>query len=191
MGRPKLVLPYGGGTIIEAVVRSAISSRADRTVVVLGANGPEIEEKIAGFNVERVVNSRYKEGMFSSIRTGLSALPASARAAVFILGDQPGVPGSAIDALVEAYHRERKGIVLPVFQGRRGHPLLIDLKYRREIMALPPGTGMRGLLQNHPEDILEVSVPGPEILDDIDSPEDYERARRRTRRPKPIRPGRV
>jgi molybdenum cofactor cytidylyltransferase len=188
MGRPKLVLPYGEGTIIETVVRNALSSRADRTVVVLGANRKEIVEKITGFDVDRVVNARYREGMFTSVQRGLSALPASVRAAVFMLADQPDVPALAVDSLIEAYLREGRGIVLPVFRGKRGHPLLIDLKYRRRLETLSPEVGLRGLIMENPGDILEVSVPSAAVLDDIDYPDDYRRVRRRVGRPKPRGP---
>jgi molybdenum cofactor cytidylyltransferase len=182
MGQPKLLLPYGNGTIIEMVVRNVASSRVDRAVIVLGGNRREIEEKIRTVAMKRVVNRRYKEGMFSSIRRGLSALPASAGAAVFVLADQPDVPTSVIDLLIEAYRREKKGIVLPVFRKKRGHPLLLDLKYRREIEALSPDIGLRGLLRKHPDDILEVRVSSPAVLKDIDDPDDYGRSLRAIRR---------
>jgi molybdenum cofactor cytidylyltransferase len=182
MGQPKLLLPYGDGTIIEMVVRNVASSRADRAVIVLGGNRREIEQKIRTVAMKRVVNRRYKEGMFSSIRRGLSALPASAGAAVFVLADQPDVPTSVIDLLIEAYRREKKGIVLPVFRKKRGHPLLLDLKYRREIEALSPDIGLRGLLRKHPDDILEVRVSSPAVLKDIDDPDDYGRSLRAIRR---------
>jgi molybdenum cofactor cytidylyltransferase len=182
MGQPKLLLPYGDGTIIEKVVRNVASSRADRAMIVLGGNRREIEEKMRAVAIKRVVNRRYKEGMFSSIRRGLSALPASAGAAVFVLADQPDVPTSVIDLLIEAYRREKKGIVLPVFRKKRGHPLLLDLKYRREIEALSPDIGLRGLLRKHPDDILEVRVSSPAVLKDIDDPDDYGRSLRAIRR---------
>jgi molybdenum cofactor cytidylyltransferase len=182
MGQPKLLLPYGNGTIIEMVVRNVASSRVDRAVIVLGGNRREIEQKIRTVAMKRVVNRRYKEGMFSSIRRGLSALPASAGAAVFVLADQPDVPTSVIDLLIEAYRREKKGIVLPVFRKKRGHPLLLDLKYRREIEALSPDIGLRGLLRKHPDDILEVRVSSPAVLKDIDDPDDYGRSLRAIRR---------
>jgi molybdenum cofactor cytidylyltransferase len=182
MGQPKLLLPYGDGTIIEKVVRNVASSRADRAMIVLGGNRREIEEKMRAVAIKRVVNRRYKEGMFSSIRRGLSALPASAGAAVFVLADQPDVPPSVIDLLIEAYRREKKGIVLPVFRKKRGHPLLIDLKYRREIEALSPDVGLRGLLRKYPDDILEVRVSSPAVLKDIDDPDDYGRSLRAIRR---------
>jgi molybdenum cofactor cytidylyltransferase len=176
MGRPKLLLPYGDRTIIEKVVANVASSRADGGVIVLGGNRRGIEEKLGAVAIKRVTNRRYKEGMFSSVRRGLSALPASAGAAVFVLADQPDVPASVIDRLIAAYRRENKGIVLPVYRKRRGHPLLIDLKYRREIESLSPEIGLRGLLSKHPDDILEVKVSCPGVLKDIDDPDDYGRA---------------
>ncbi len=181
MGRPKLLLPYGVRTIIETVVQNVVSSRADRVVVVLGGSGREIEDKIKGFAVKKVTNRRYREGMLTSVQRGLSAVPTSARAALFVLADQPDVSFSLIDAVIEAYCQHGKGIVLPVYRKKRGHPLLIDLKYRREIEALSPDIGLRALLREHPDDIIEVQVPSPAVLKDIDDPDDYGRALRTIR----------
>ena len=176
MGVPKLLLPYRGATIIEAVLDAVTASGADATLVVLGANRTAIREKIRRFRVSVAVNTRFREGMLSSIQTGISALPRRCRAALVVLGDQPALPPSALDALIDAWNEGRKGIVVPVFGGRRGHPLLLDLKYRREIDGLTPETGLRGLLAAHPEDILEVDVPDGAVLADIDTPDDYRKA---------------
>jgi molybdenum cofactor cytidylyltransferase len=191
MGRPKLLLSYGGRTIIETVVGSVVSSKVDGTVVVLGGARREIEEKLRAFPVKRVVNRAYKEGMLSSVRRGLSALPVSARAAVFVLADQPDISPAVINSLLEAYRGGGKGLVLPVFKEKRGHPLLVDLKYRQEINSLSPDIGLRSLLLEHGEDILEVRISSPAVLSDIDRPEDYERARRAARRRRRPPPGRV
>ncbi len=177
MGQPKLLLPYGKETIIENVVRTVVSSNVDKILIVMGARRGEIEGKIRDFAVKRVVNREYRKGMFSSVRRGLGSLPRSARAAVLVLADQPGIPAGVIDSLIESYRREKRGLVVPVYRKRRGHPLLLDLRYRREVETLPPDTGLRGLLQRHPEDILEVPVLSPEILRDIDSPADYRKIR--------------
>jgi molybdenum cofactor cytidylyltransferase len=179
MGRPKLLLPYGKETIIQSVVRAAVGSRVDGTLVVLGSRQKEIEEKIRGFSVKKVVNREFQKGMFSSVLCGLGSLPRSARAAVLVLADQPGIPPRVIDSLIESFQRGKKGLVIPVFRKKRGHPLLLDLKYRGEVEALPPEVGLRGLLRKHQEDILEVRVSSPEVLRDIDSPEDYRRLKGR------------
>jgi len=191
MGRPKLLLPYGEKTIIETVVQNVVSSRVDGAVVVLGGDRREIEEKIRRFAVKRAVNLAYGEGMLSSVRRGLSALPSSARAALFVLADQPDIPPAVIDSVVEAYLGGKKGIVVPVYKKKRGHPLLVDLKYRREIESLSPDVGLRGLILEHKDDILEVRISSPAVLNDIDRTEDYERARRAIRRRARPRPGRV
>jgi CTP:molybdopterin cytidylyltransferase MocA len=99
-----------------------------------------------------------------------------------VLGDQPDISAGVIDALIAAYQEGRKGIVVPVFKGRRGHPLLVDLKYREEIVALPPETGLRGLLTAHSDDILEVGLREEGILTDIDTPEEYRHALRQAGR---------
>jgi molybdenum cofactor cytidylyltransferase len=176
MGVPKLLLPYRGATIIEAVLDAVTASGADATLVVLGANRTAIRKRIRRFPVSVAVNARFREGMLSSIQTGISALPRRCRAALVVLGDQPDLPPSVIDALINAWNEGRKGIVVPVFGGRRGHPLLLDLKHRREIDSLTPETGLRGLLAAHPEDILEVDVPDGAVLADIDTPDDYRKA---------------
>lgn len=177
MGRPKLLLPYGNETIIEAVIRNVSVSRLDGILVVLGSHSRSIGDKIRSSAVKKVINRNYREGMFSSVLCGLASLPRSARAAALLLADQPGIPGEVIDSLIESFRRSDKGLVVPVYRKRRGHPLLLDLKYRSEVEALAPDVGLRGLLRAHPEDILEVRVSCPEILRDIDSPGDYRRAR--------------
>ena len=176
MGVPKLLLPYRGATMIEAVLEAVTASGVDRTVVVLGSIRRAIREKVRRFGVSVAVNPRFREGMLSSIQRGVSALPRRFQAALVVLGDQPGISPAVIDSLVRAWREGRKGIVVPMFSGRRGHPLLIDLKYRPRIGLLTAETGLRGLLAAHPDDVLAVDVPDSAILSDIDTPEDYRKA---------------
>jgi molybdenum cofactor cytidylyltransferase len=176
MGVPKLLLPYRDTTIIEAVLAGVTASRVDATLVVLGSGRRPIREKVRKFPVSVTVNARFREGMLSSIQKGISSLPRSFRAALIVLGDQPDISPPVIDALIRAWEKGQKGIVVPAFGGRRGHPLLLDLKYRSEIAGLSPGTGLRGLLAAHPDDLLAVDMPDLAILADIDTPEDYRKA---------------
>jgi molybdenum cofactor cytidylyltransferase len=115
--------------------------------------------------------------MLSSIQAGFKALPADADAAVVMLGDQPFLPAKVVDAIIEAYQTSGKGIVIPVFRGRRGHPVLVDLKYRDEVLGLDPADGMRQLMRAHPGDIHEIAVDDANILRDMDTPEDYRAAK--------------
>jgi molybdenum cofactor cytidylyltransferase len=182
MGTPKLLLPFRRATVIESVVKNVISSKVDKTVVVLGSSRGQIKEKIRRFPVAIVYNPLYRNGMLSSVRRGLKALPRAGEAAVVVLADVPGVPASVINALIAGFRKQKRGIVIPTYRKQRGHPFLVDLKYREEIMGLSPEIGLRQLILRHPEDILEVEVSTAAILQDIDTAEDYRRATRKRRR---------
>jgi molybdenum cofactor cytidylyltransferase len=173
MGKPKLLLPYGGKTIIETVIGNVVRSKVDKTLLVLGSDWHKIAEKIRKSQVSVTINPHYKRGMFSSVLHGLHMLPEKAQAVVMVLADQPGVPTSVIDSLIRAFQKYRKGIVLPIYKNERGHPVLIDLKYRKEIKKINLEKGLRELIYSHLEDIQEVKVSTPSILKDIDDRKDY------------------
>ena len=121
--------------------------------------------------------------MLGAVRCGLRAVPQDASAALVAPGDQPGVTAEVVATVVGAFGVSGRGIVVPTHAGRRGHPLLIALRYRDEIMTRYDGTGLRGLLQAHPEDVLEVEVAAPGAVQDIDTPEQYARATARFPKP--------
>lgn len=176
MGKPKLLLPFGEKTIIETVIDSVIQSKLDDALVVLGAHREKIEKKIKDFSIKIVINPNFKNDMLSSVQCGFRALPDDVEASLVILGDQPEISSALINKIVEAYKRSKKGIVLPVYRKNRGHPVLIDMKYQGEIEDLNPDLGLRNLVYKHAEDILEVEMITPSILQDIDTIEDYNRA---------------
>jgi molybdenum cofactor cytidylyltransferase len=176
MGRPKMLLPFGGSTILETVIAAALRSSVDRTMVVVGAERERIGRVLENYPVEPVFNPDYGRGMLSSVQAGFEALPPEARAALVMLGDQPAVTESIIDTLIRAFTRTGSALVVPVFSGRRGHPLLIGARFREEVRGLPPAIGLRQLVRDHPEAVLEVPVQEDGILQDIDDPGDYRRA---------------
>ncbi|HSQ79098.1 MAG TPA: nucleotidyltransferase family protein [Candidatus Bathyarchaeia archaeon] len=174
MGTQKLLLPFGDMTIVGAVVRTAAASRVDGTMVVLGADRDAIRDALASSKTTFAINDNYQLGMLTSIQAGIRALPPEAAAAVIMLGDQPFLRASVVDAVVAGFENGARGIVIPTFQGRRGHPVLIDLvKYREEVLAIEPLDGLRALMRAHPGDILEVETGDANILRDLDTPEDY------------------
>lgn len=173
MGAAKLLLPYGGATIIETVIDHVVRSKIDRVLVILGSRERKIRDKIRDLPVSITVNPLFSQGMHSSVQRGFASLPENTRACLVVLGDQPSIPSSVIDAMIDAWEQERKGIVLPVYAGQRGHPILIDMRYRDEVKTLDPGTGLRGLVHDHGTDVLEVEVDTQNILKDIDTKEDY------------------
>jgi len=175
MGKPKLLLPFGRKTIIETVIESVIQSKVEGVLVVLGSDREKIKEKIKNFSLKIAVNPDFQSGMLSSIQKGFQAMPKNAQAVLVILGDQPSISSAVINKIVNAYKKTGKGIVLPVYRKNRGHPVLIDAKYREEVEKLSPDLGLHGTVFSHPEDILEVEVDTSSIVRDIDDEVDYKR----------------
>ena len=193
MGTQKLLLPFGDTTVSGAVVRAARASRVDRVLVVLGADRERVQAELepgrepgrgagpAGpAAIAFTVNEDYPLGMLSSIKAGFRALPSDAEAAVIMLGDQPFLPSRVVDAVITGYRKSGKGIVIPAFRGRRGHPVLVDIKYRDEVLGLDPADGLRQLMRAHSSDIEVVEVDDAGILRDLDTPEDYQNGVTRT-----------
>jgi molybdenum cofactor cytidylyltransferase len=173
MKTQKLLLPFRGKTIIEQVIENIRHSEVNRIMIVLGSGREDIMKAIGHLPVLTCFNENYKMGMLSSIKCGFSTLPPSCKAALIFPGDQPMIPGDVINAVIHAYHDLQKGIVLPVYKGKRGHPVLIDMKYIHEIEKLSEDEGLRSLSYKFSDDVLEVEVNDDGILRDIDTREEY------------------
>jgi molybdenum cofactor cytidylyltransferase len=176
MGTQKLLLPYGGTTVIGRVVDAVVGAAVERTVVVTGADHERVAEALAGRDVVLVRNPDGEGDMLSSVRCGVAAVPGECEAAMVVLGDQPSISAGLIEKLVRAYRGAGRGIAVPTYEGRRGHPVLFSRRYFGEVMTGFEGEGLRGLLLAHPEDVLEVAAATSGVLVDIDTPEDYRRA---------------
>jgi molybdenum cofactor cytidylyltransferase len=114
--------------------------------------------------------------MLTSVKCGIRSLPASCDAVLIFLGDQPMIPIEAVNKVIKAYLNSNKGIVIPTFEQKRGHPLLIDSKYFDKIQKLEDQAGLRTLAVKFSEEVLEVETSMPGILRDIDTREEYENA---------------
>lgn len=176
MGSQKLILPYGQSTMVETVIDNVLNSEVNHVLVVLGADQEKIRNTIGDRPVQFCFNQEHEKGMLSSVICGIRSLPEDAGAALIFLGDQPGIPPSVTNTVIEAYDEELKGIVIPVYNHRRGHPLLVDLKYRKQIESLDLEEGLRKLRHHFPNDVLEVEVDEAGILVDIDTTDDYRNA---------------
>lgn len=176
MGNPKLLLPYGRSTILETALDNILQSCIGHAMIVLGPDHKAIRKALGQKPVQFCHNRDHEKGMLSSVICGIRALPPDARSALIFPGDQPGIPPPVINRVVQAYEEELYGIVIPVHDRRRGHPLLMDMKYRKTLEQLDPEEGLRSLRHRFPGDVLEVEVDEPGILVDIDTPEDYKKA---------------
>ena len=133
-------------------------------MVVLGASREAIEELDIKTPVKYCYNDNYKEGMLSSVICGLRNLPSDFKAVLVFQGDQPLISPGVINTVIEAYRSSGKGIVIPVCEGKRGHPPLFDKKYKDEIEKLRADDGLRSLAYQFPDDVLEVETGDSGIL---------------------------
>ncbi len=179
MGIPKQLLPIGGTTMLGKVLDVLLGSQAEEIIVVVGHKTEEVVKIIRGKPVKIAFNRYYEQGMSTSIRAGLSLTSDKARGFMFALGDQPFVDVKIIDSLIQAFACHGKGIVVPVYEGRRGHPVIFSTKYKTELTSLKGDVGAKVIIANHKEDIFEVSVNSRAIIDDIDTIDEYIAEQRR------------
>jgi CTP:molybdopterin cytidylyltransferase MocA len=176
MGQSKALLPWDGRTVIEAIVARLLAARLPEIVVVTGYRGAEVAQVLAKYPVRVIHNPDYTQGeMLSSLQAGLRALPDSTAAAMVVMGDQPALDGRVIGRVLAAYAEGRGQIVIPVHRGERGHPVLIDRRFWRELLALESGAP-RDVIRRYPDQTALVEVHSDSILLDIDTPEQYRRA---------------
>jgi molybdenum cofactor cytidylyltransferase len=183
MGTAKQLLPWGSSTILGHIVDQLRRSRIDEIYVVVGHQAERIVESLPRQAVCIVDNPSDSADMLSSVRCGLRALPLQCQAIMVALGDQPAITRELIDAMIQSFGAKastsEKGIVVPTYGGKRGHPLLFSAQYSREILQQYDATGLRGLLLAHRDEIYELSVSNPGVLADIDDPADYARETQR------------
>jgi molybdenum cofactor cytidylyltransferase len=173
MGQPKQLLPFGQSTILERATDTLLDSAVSETIVVLGYRDEEIRKTIADKPVKIAINPDYQQGMSASIIAGLKQVDKRARAVLIVLGDQPFVDSQTINSLVEAFIANKRGIIIPVYQGRRGNPVIFAIKYKGELLNLKGDIGGREIIKRHPDDVLEVAVNCEGVLIDIDTMESY------------------
>jgi len=173
----KPLLKWGRRTVIGECINQMRNSQLADIFVVLGHREGDIRQALIGQGVQYAINEDYRRGMLTSVKTGLAMLTTNSDAFLVALVDQPGVSSKIIDRLIEAYAESSRGIIVPTFEGRRGHPVIIDSKYIDDILQLDdeaPG-GLRAFIEARENDVQTVEVPSSAILEDIDTPGDYER----------------
>jgi molybdenum cofactor cytidylyltransferase len=173
MGLPKMLLDFGGKTMIERVIENVFCPEIENVVVVLGAYRNEIKEKLGNYSVLLSFNEKYHDGMLSSVQCGIRSVPVDTEAVLIFQGDQPFIKSGIITQLTQAYRLSGKGIIMPVCEGKRGHPLMIDKRYFSLIDTLDSSEGLRSLAGLFPEDVLTVETGESGILRDFDTIEDY------------------
>jgi len=174
MGEPKQLMPFGQSTILEKAIDNLLSSAVNEIIVVLGYKAEEVLKTIATKPVKIAINPDYKQGMSTSIIAGLSLIARQAQAVMLALGDQPLVDSQTINQLIEEFYNHDKGIVVPTYHGKRGHPVIFAIKYKQKLLGLTGDIGGREVIKDHPDDILEVAVDSESVISDIDTRADYQ-----------------
>ncbi len=175
MGENKLLLPFGGRTVIQRTLDSLLASRVGEVIVVLGNKAQEINASIGNRRALSVLNPNFAKGMSTSLVIGLGMVNQQARFIIVALGDQPLITTKVYNQLIETALNSEKGIILPVCKGERGNPIIISTKYRAELLAQTGDIGGRELLKSHPEDVLEVPVECEGVVININTKEEYEK----------------
>ena len=173
MGKLKQLLPFGDSTIIEEVVSSILQSKANEAIVVLGHQAERIAPRITSKPLKMALNPDYATGMSSSIKCGLDHTHKASDAFMIFLGDQPLIGRETINKIIDEFVTGRYGIIVPVYKGRWGHPVIFAAKYRPELSRLAGDTGAQSIIEAHPQDRLEVEVDSQSILIDINTENDH------------------
>lgn len=179
MGRLKQLLPFAGSTILERAIDNLLGSSVDEVIVVVGYKASKVMKAIATRPVKVVVNPEYAKGMSTSIKAGLGAVNPETEGIMLDLGDQPLIDSQTISRLVKEFYDSGKGIIIPTYCSKRGHPVIFAAKYRDRLLKLEGDIGARQVVEENPGDILEVAVDCEGIGVDIDTTEDYRLQRSR------------
>ena len=176
MGSPKPLLPIRGSTFLGHLLDAFTESKAKPVVVVLGHEAERVRREVCLDGARVVINDVYRQGMLSSIRAGLDALSGDSVDGILVCPvDHPQVDAALIDLLVERFTESEHPVVLPVTDGRRGHPVLFSRSVFAELMKAPDTVGARKVVWDHADEVLEVVTEGSGAIVDIDTPEEYKK----------------
>jgi molybdenum cofactor cytidylyltransferase len=183
MGSPKMVLPWGYTTVIGTVVNTLVQADMHDIWVVTGGARGQVVQALAGYKVEFVYNPNYlNEEMLASIQAGLAAMPAMTGAAdgaaiggaLLVLGDQPQIQERVVRAVIQSWSGNQARIVMPSYRMRRGHPWILPRTFWTEVRLLKSPLTMRDFIRAHENDIEYVEVDTVSIIQDLDTPEQYQ-----------------
>ncbi|NPV76779.1 MAG: nucleotidyltransferase family protein [Anaerolineae bacterium] len=176
MGQPKLLMPWGSTTVIGKVIDTLIAAAVNPIVVVVGGSQEGIRRLLTGLPVVIVYNPHFANGeMLESLQTGLKDIPDYVQASLMVLGDQPQILESTVRSVIARYQPDVPRLIIPSYRYRRGHPWLIPRKFWFEIMNLKPPLTLRDFLKQHTDEIDYLNVDNSSVLEDLDTPEDYQK----------------
>jgi molybdenum cofactor cytidylyltransferase len=175
MGKPKLLLEWHGAPLIRWVALTALNTGCSPVVVVTGASAEHVQHALDGLPLGFTNNPDWQKGQSTSVQLGVNALPENADAVLVFLGDQPHIPFYVPQQLTRVFREENPAepILAPAFNGKRSNPVLLTRAVFSSLARLEGDTGARMLFSQYP--VRLVPFDDPDLLLDVDLPEDYQR----------------
>jgi molybdenum cofactor cytidylyltransferase len=178
LGCNKLLLPFKGQPLIAHAMDTLMASKVDEIIVVLGHEAEQVRAAIGDKGVRLVENPDYRLGLSTSVRAGFAAMSVQATGIMIYLADQPLLESGEVDFLIQALAeagKANKSIVVPLFRGQRGNPVIVKATYKASLLAITGETGCRRLIKQNPDQVLTVEMETDHVVRDIDTMEAYQR----------------
>jgi len=175
MGSPKALLPYQGRPFLEHLLEVANHPCIGVRRVVLGPDAEIISAQVSLSPQEVVINSDWQRGQLSSIQAAIRSLPAGTAGLLVCPVDHPLISSSLVGDLIEVFEKNHAALVLPLFEGRRGHPVIFASRLYDELLNAPEDTGARAVVWAHSNEICEVSTTEEGCVLNLNDPEAFQR----------------
>ena len=176
MGSPKALLPYQGRPFLEHLLEITTRPEIIARKVVLGADADSIAKVIRLKAHEMVINADWEKGQLSSIQAAVRKLPAGTDGMLLFLIDHPLISSALVGELIAQFYESKKPIVLPVYEGRRGHPVIFSASLYHELLRAPLETGARSVVWAHADEVDEVRTNEEGCVLNLNDPETLNRA---------------
>lgn len=173
MGTSKPLLRFNDKTFLDQIISALKVSDVDRITVVLGARAEMIKNSIDLSGTNIVINKDYQKGQLSSLIAAIEDTPQETDAILVCLVDNPFITKEVINKIIAKFKETNNPIIVPVFNGQRGHPTLFSRSLFSELVNAPKEQGARYVLHSNAEKVLELETSESTILTGIDTPEDY------------------
>ncbi len=170
----KLQMPIRGVPLLRRSLETLLASKLGEIVVVLGHDRSHTQALFEDLPVRTAYNDDYQTGQMTSVHCGLASLTQASEGVMVALGDQPALTVRDIDFLIDAFLNRKGGeVMIPVFEGARGNPIIISRQSQQEIINGKYNLGCRRFIENNPALVRTVEMPVGSILIDLDTPIDY------------------
>jgi molybdenum cofactor cytidylyltransferase len=189
MGRNKLLLSFRDKPLVVHAIDTLLASKVGEIIVVLGHESEKVWDQLEDYTgqgpvgtqrsrVRLVKNPDYREGLSTSVRTGVQAVSPEAEAIMIYLADQPLLEPADVDRIIEGFaaaKAENKMIVVPFFEGERGNPVILDVSLRDSILGIAGDVGCKGVIKRYPEKVYAIEMENDHVVRDVDDVQAYER----------------